>query len=248
MDYSNKKLSRKERRRIQNGDSFEHRINFNLRDIKPLTLNQSRTYDYFNEGKNIMCHGMAGTGKTFISMYLSLKKVLIKSEYKKIVIIRSVVPTRDMGFLPGSNKDKSRVYEQPYHAIFTELFDRADAYEYLKGRNIVEFITTSFIRGITLNDSIVIADECQNMDWGELTSVITRVGKNCRIIFCGDFRQSDFRFREEKSRHDIVSFMKCLKTMKDDFALVEFDKQDIVRSNLVKNFIIAADNLDLSLS
>lgn len=248
---NNKKLTKKEKRTLRKNRQDllqQEKLNFSINHIEPLTDHQRETFEAYNKGRNLLLYGSAGTGKTFLSLYLATKTVLAEhSDYKKVVIVRSVVPTRDMGFLPGNSKEKTRVYEAPYYAIYTELFERGDAYDYLKNRGIVEFISTSFIRGITLNDCIVIVDEMQNMDWGELTSIITRVGKNCKIIFSGDFRQSDFRFKERESKHDINRFMEVLKSMKHDFSFIEFDTSDIVRSKLVKNFIIAINELGYDL-
>ena len=241
-----KRLTRKEKRLLrQNGGKvhIQEKLNFNLKHIEPLTQNQKLSFQAYDQNKNLMLHGIAGTGKSFISLYLTLKQVLAEnSPYKKIIIVRSVVPTRDMGFLPGNTKEKAKVYEAPYTAICSELFGRGDAYEYLKSKNIIEFISTSFIRGITLNDCIVIVDEMQNMDWGELSSIITRIGNNCKIIFCGDIRQSDFRHREKDSKHDILKFMSIIQKM-SEFQSIEFDIPDIVRSKLVKNFIIHTNKL-----
>ena len=203
MTANNKRLTRKQRRILQqNGQIPEEtalKLNFQLRKIEPLTENQRLTFEKYYDGKNLLLHGIAGTGKSFLSIYLALQSLLSDaSRYKKLIVVRSVVPTRDMGFLPGSNAEKAKVYEAPYQAIFTELFNRGDAYQYLKQKGLVEFISTSFIRGITLNDCIIVVDEIANMTLHELDSVITRVGKNCRIVFCGDFRQSDFTREHEK--------------------------------------------------
>ena len=242
-----KRLTRKQKRVQQQERGSEDnsvKINFRLKNIEPLTQNQTITFEYYSRDKNLMLHGIAGTGKSFISCYLAMKQLLEgDNRYKKLVIVRSVVPTRDMGFLPGNNKEKTKVYEAPYQAIFTELFGRGDAYEYLKQRNIVEFISTSFIRGITLNDSIVVVDEIANMTLHELDSVITRVGKNCKIVFCGDFRQSDFTKDHEKS--GLIDFMKILNRMKT-FEHIEFDENDIVRSAMVKEYIIAKSKLKIT--
>ena len=151
-------------------------------------------------------------------------------------MVRSVVPTRDMGFLPGNQKEKQRVYEQPYMSIATELFGRGDAYEVLKGKGLIDFISTSFVRGVTLDNCVVIVDECQNMTFHELDSVITRMGHNCRVIFCGDYRQSDLLRDSEKK--GLKDFMRVLGTMKH-FDIIEFTEDDIVRSPLVKEYIIA---------
>jgi len=147
-----------------------------------------------------------------------------------------------MGFLPGNNKEKTKVYEAPYLAIFSELFGRGDAYEYLKQKGIVDFISTSFIRGTTLNDCIIVVDEIANMTLHELDSVITRVGKNCKIIFCGDFRQSDFTKEHEKN--GLIDFMRIINKMKS-FEFIDFTEQDIVRSAMVKEYIIAKDKLKI---
>ena len=242
-----KRLTRKEKRILRQSDqkviNIQEKINFNLKRIEPLTDNQKLSFEAYSQNKNLMLHGIAGTGKSFISLYLALNQVLSESsQYRKIVIVRSVVPTRDMGFLPGNNKEKARVYEAPYYSICTELFGRSDAYEYLKNRNIIDFISTSFIRGITLNDSIVIVDEIANLTGHELDSVITRIGKNCKVIFCGDFRQSDFTKDQEKN--GLMDFMRIIKRMKS-FEFVDFQKEDIVRSSMVKNYIIEKDKLNL---
>ena len=240
-----RRLTRRQKRLLRQGnkspETYQEKINFKLKHFEPLTENQKRTYDSFSQEKNLMLHGIAGTGKSFLSMYLSLRQVLNDPDkFKKIVIVRTVVPTRDMGFLPGNTKEKTKVYEAPYYAICSELFGRGDAYEYLKSRNMIEFISTSFIRGITLNDSIVIVDEMQNATLHELDSVITRIGHNCKIIFCGDFRQSDFTREHEKN--GLTDFMRVVERMKS-FDLIEFDKNDIVRSALVKEYIILKDKM-----
>ena len=242
---SEQRLTRKQRRQRQNlkPEETNPRLNFKLKHIEPLTENQKVTFEQYDQGKNLLLHGIAGTGKSFLSVYLSLKSILQEnSRYKKLVIVRSVVPTRDMGFLPGNNKEKAKVYEAPYQAIFTELFERGDAYEYLKTKNLVDFISTSFIRGITINDSIIVVDEIANMTLHELDSVITRVGKNCKILFCGDFRQSDFT--KEHERNGLTDFMRIIERMKS-FSFVDFTEQDIVRSSMVKEYIIMKDRLKI---
>lgn len=241
------RLTRKQRRVArQQGIKPEENIvklNFRLKYIEPMTKNQQRAFESYEDGKNMMLHGIAGTGKSFISCYMAMREIIDGSDrFKKLVIVRSVVPTRDMGFLPGNNKEKTKVYEAPYQSIFTELFGRSDAYEYLKQKGFVDFISTSFIRGVTLNDCIVVVDEIANLTIHELDSVITRVGKNCKILFCGDFRQSDFtRYAD---REGLKDFMKIINKMKS-FEFVEFDENDIVRSNMVKEYIIAKDRLGI---
>jgi len=205
-----------------------------LLEIEPLTQNQVAA---FESEKHLLLHGVAGTGKTFISCYLAFDDML-KGGYNKLIIIRSAVPTRDIGFLPGNEKEKSAIYEEPYKDICIELFQRGDSYEILKTKGLVNFMTTSFIRGVTLRDSVIIVDECQNMSFHELDSIITRVGEECRIIFCGDFRQSDL------SKNGLQDFIRILKAM-DHFDLVDFEIKDIVRSGFVKDYITVKTNLGL---
>jgi phosphate starvation-inducible protein PhoH len=205
-----------------------------LHEIEPLTRNQVKA---FESKKNLLLHGLAGTGKTFISSYLAYDD-MSKGIYDKLVIIRSAVPTRDMGFLPGTEKEKASVYEEPYKDIANELFQRGDAYGIMKQKNLVEFMTTSFIRGITLRDAVIIIDECQNMSFHELDSIITRMGENCRVIFCGDFRQADLKHNGMKD------FMQILKRM-ELFDFIDFKVEDIVRSDFVKSYIIAKNELGL---
>lgn len=237
------KLTKRQRRLAAKGNHHEQRGLY-LNNIAPITDNQDKAFNAFALDKNLLLHGSAGTGKTFLSLYLALMEVMNgHGDYEKVYIIRSVVPTRDMGFLPGSAKDKSKVYEAPYYSICTELFGRGDAYDILKTKNVVEFMTTSFIRGVTLNNCVVVVDEMQNMTFQELDSVLTRIGENCKIIFSGDFKQSDLI--RHSDRKGILDFIKILSKI-NSFEHVEFTREDIVRSRLVKEYIIAKEELHIT--
>jgi phosphate starvation-inducible protein PhoH len=205
-----------------------------LHEIEPLTKNQLLA---FESQQHLVLHGVAGTGKTFISSYLAFDD-MAKGVYDKLILIRSAVPTRDIGFLPGNEKEKSAVYEAPYKDIAIELFQRGDAYEILKTKGLVHFMTTSFIRGVTLRDAVILVDECQNMSFHELDSIITRVGENCRVVFCGDFRQSDLK------TNGLNDFFRVLRSM-EQFDFIDFEIKDIVRSDFVKSYITAKTDLDL---
>lgn len=239
---NNKRERRKAKRQTVRQET-QRKNSLNLHYVEPMTDNQEKVFDSYMSGKNVMCHGVAGTGKTFVASYLAIRDILESYDDKQTMhIVRSVVPTRDMGFLPGSQKEKAKVYEAPYYSIFSELFGRGDAYEVLKTQGKINFTTTSFVRGQTFNDSIVVVDECQNMTYHELDSIITRLGENSRLIFCGDFRQSDFKWDDE--RQGILNFMKIIRKM-PSFDFVEFERDDIVRSSLVKEYICT--KLDLGL-
>lgn len=216
---------------------------FELRAIKPLTANQQLTFDAYRQGYNLMLHGFAGTGKTFCALYLALEEILSgRSQAEKIVLIRSVVPSRDMGFLPGSIKEKIAVYEEPYKEICDDLFGRGDGYGILKAKRLIEFTTTSFLRGLTFNNAIVIVDETNNMTYQEIDTVMTRLGNNSRIVFCGDYRQSDLNKPHEKT--GITTFMNVTKRI-NSFTHIEFQKEDIVRSGVVRDYIIQKTELGL---
>lgn len=204
-------------------------------EMEPLTRNQVKA---FESEKNLILHGVAGTGKTFVACYLGFDD-MAKKEYEKLVIIRSAVPTRDIGFLPGNEKEKASVYEEPYKDIAIDIFGRGDAYQILKTKGLVEFMTTSYIRGITLRNATIIIDECQNMSFHELDSIITRVGQGCRVILCGDFRQSDLKNSGMNEFLTVIKRMEC-------FDFIEFGIDDIVRSEFVKQYIIAKTSLNES--
>lgn len=206
----------------------------NVKRIHPLTENQELTFEAYEDGKNLLLHGVAGTGKTFLALGLSLQAVADGKTPKPIVILRSVVPSRDMGFLPGKIEEKYAVYEEPYRGLCHELTGKPSAYNYLKDRGFIQFSTTSHLRGLTFRENTIIIDECQNMNFGELDTIMTRAGDNCRMIFCGDFRQTDLQRDQERSGLD--KFMKVLHKM-PSFASIEFTRDDIVRSGLVKEYI-----------
>jgi predicted ribonuclease YlaK len=208
-----------------------------LKNIKPMTKIQAEFFTNYDTCKSQVLMGSSGTGKTFLSLYKALQEVHNPdSEYNRIVIVRSAVPTRDMGFLPGNLAEKGEVYELPYRAICNELFRRGDAYEILRKHRDIEFITTSFIRGITLDRTIILVDECQSLNGHELESIITRAGKFTKILFCGDFVQTDLTKFSEKE--GFKKFMQVVQNMPDDFSINKFSEQDIVRSGLVKNFLL----------
>lgn len=221
-----------------NVNKLETPDHFELIDVLPKTTNQSRVFDAFDDGKNLVLHGLPGTGKTFISLYLALDEVFTKgSPYKKIIILRSAVSSRDIGFLPGNIKEKSAIYEEPYKEICAELCNRGDAYDVLTKKGILEFHVTSFMRGLTLKNCIVIIDEIQNMTFQEIDTVITRMGKNCKMLFLGDFFQCDIG-KKKGDDSGILKFLDIISKIRS-FSFTEFNADDIVRSMELKQYILA---------
>lgn len=219
-----------------------------MTEVKPLTPNQERIFKAWDEGKHLFIYGAAGTGKTFVALYKALHDCLKEvPSYENIHIVRSLVATREIGFLPGDHDDKTDIYQIPYKHMVKYMFEQTsdDAFEMLyanlKGQETIKFWSTSFLRGVTLDNTVIIVDECQNMNFHELDSILTRVGENSRIIFCGDAMQTDLvNTREKNGIHD---FMRILEIMPDSFELIEMGIEDICRSKLVKDYIIAKISL-----
>ena len=214
-----------------------------FKDIKPLTSNQERFFDQYDENKNLVAYGCAGTGKTFITLYRAIQDVLDpKTPYEKVYIVRSLVATREIGFLPGDHEDKSWLYQIPYKHMVKYMFQMQDdaafemLYSNLKAQGTIDFWSTSFIRGTTFDNAILLVDEFQNLNFHELDSMITRVGENCKIMFCGDATQTDLVKQNERS--GIIDFINILRNM-NSFDIIEFNADDICRSGLVKEYIIA---------
>ena len=214
-----------------------------LLDIEPITDNQKKLFDSYAEGKHLVAYGTAGTGKTFISLYNALADVLDETTpYERIYLVRSLVSTREIGFLPGDHEDKADIYQIPYKNMVKYMFQMpTDAdfemlYGNLKAQETIKFWSTSFIRGTTLDNAIIIVDEFQNLNFHELDSIITRVGENSRIIFCGDASQTDLV--KTNDRNGIHDFLNILRKM-PSFDIIEYGIDDIVRSGLVKEYIIA---------
>ena len=214
----------------------------NLVDVKPITDNQKVIFDTWKKGKNQFLFGAAGTGKTFVSLYLALQEVLdLTNKADKVILVRSLIPTREIGFLPGDEEDKAALYQVPYQNMVRYMFqmpsDQAfnNLYDRLKAQGSLYFLSTSFLRGLTFDNSIIIVDECQNLNFHELDTIITRVGQDSKIVFCGDFGQSDLqRTNERNGLHD---FLRILEEM-EEFNCTEFNIGDIVRSGFVRSYLI----------
>lgn len=234
------KVSRKERRKsLQTQSKPEPSIG--LVSIRPKTDNQSLAFEGWGFDKHLFLHGLPGTGKSFVALYLALKSVFAGKQ-KRVVIVRSAVPTRDIGFMPGSATDKMKNYEAPYVGLCSQLFGRGDAYDILKQKKIIEFMPTSFIRGLTIDDAVIVIEEAQNMSYQEVRSVVTRLGDNSRFIINGDLEQDDLsseRFKEETGLKKLMGVMKKIPSI----TFIEFGIDDIVRNDFIKDFILAEYNL-----
>ena len=212
-----------------------------LLEVHPITLNQEHVFNAWDQGDNLVLAGSAGTGKTFLALYMAFEEVLEpESVYNEVVVVRSMVPTRDMGFLPGTLEEKQDAYTAPYRAIATELFGDTQSYNRAVASKKIRFESTSFIRGVTIDNAIIVVDEMQNLNFHELDSVITRVGRNTRIIFCGDYRQSDFKWADDKE--GINKFLSIVEQLKK-FSVVTFGWEDIVRSDFVRDYIMTKEML-----
>ena len=210
-----------------------------LKTFQPLTDNQKKFFDAYKRGDYFVAlHGVAGTGKTFIALYKAIEEVMDKANpFNKIIVVRSAVQSREIGHLPGDVAEKMEIYQQPYRQICETLFARKDAWDRLEEQHHIEFISTSFIRGMSFDDAIIIVDEMQNMTYEEIDTVMTRVGYRSKIIWCGDYRQTDLN----KKRNDVSGILKFFDIAyhMNAFTKIEFTVDDIVRSSLVKDYILA---------
>lgn len=234
----------KKQRRAKERDSeniVDQRVSMTA--LAPKTQRQKDLFEAYENGFNVLAIGSAGTGKTFVSLYLALKDVMAAgSNVERIVVIRSAVQTRDQGFMPGSLKEKMGYYEVPYIDIVNSLFDDRNAYQTMKMNGTIEFMSSSFVRGLTFDNAVIIVDEVQSMNSHEIQSVLTRVGDNTRVIMCGDTKQNDLM----KSKYDqtgLPSIVRILRRM-DSVKVVEFNIEDVVRSGFVKEFLVAAEELE----
>ena len=214
-----------------------------LKNIQPKTYSQERVFDQYQDGYSLLLTGSAGTGKTFLAVYLALQEILAgRSNFKKIILIRSTAPIRDMGHLPGTAEEKTAPFEAPYSSLCDDMFVRYNQYEKLKEAGIIEFISTSFIRGVTFKDCIVVVEEAQNMNYEEISSAITRAGSNCKFMICGDTKQSDLLYK----KNDVSGLAKFIDICKmiPSFRGVHFTMEDCVRSGLCKEFLIAEERYE----
>lgn len=228
------------KKKKRNDQSQRLKPEFELIAAQPITKTQERAFVAWESGAHLFQLGCAGTGKTFLALSLALNDIS-KGKYRKLYIVRSAVPSRTMGFLPGNVKEKAEVFEGAYRAICAILYNRGDAYEILKQKGTVEFITTSYLRGITLDNCVVFADEIQNMNGAEINTLITRVGEGTRIILSGDINQTDLN-----SKYDTTGLPDIYKVLKElrQFEFIEYGISDIVRSDFVRDYIIARDRLE----
>lgn len=235
----NKRLSKRKKATIDREVNYIVDNKFKMRQIYPMTTAQQDFFDAYRSGKNVMAIGSAGTGKTYLGMYLGLKDVLQGDKYREVIVIRSAVQSRDQGYLPGGEKDKMAVFETPYIDIVNDLFSDRSAYGILKQRGHIRFMSSSFIRGLTFDNAIIIIDEAQNCNYSELSTVVTRLGGDSKLIVCGDTKQNDL----VKSKYDISGlgvFTKVTDRM-NSFSTVRFTLNDVVRSSIVKEFLEAEE-------
>lgn len=214
-----------------------------LKPVTPLTTLQTAFFNVYHKYDVLSLTGSPGTGKSFLALFKSLDEYENNECYHKVVIVRSAVAGRAMGFLPGNSKEKMEVFEAPYISIVNDLYGRGDAYSILKSKGVIEFISSSFLRGTTWNNALVIVDECQNMSYQELTTILTRFGKDCKIILCGDVNQDDLTSERYNETSGYSKILEILERVKSAYSLT-FGVDDIVRSGFVKEFIIATNKFE----
>lgn len=231
-------------RAAQEGPKRKTWSRHDLKNVRPLTPAQTDMFHDFFAGNNIVAYGSAGTGKSYVALYLAISEYLKQDScIEQILVVRSAVPTREIGFLPGTLEEKAAIYELPYKDIFADLMGRGSTYDDMKEAGIVKFCTTSFIRGLTWDNTIVVVDEAQSMTFHELNSLMTRLGDGSRIILCGDHAQTDL-VGGRGGVSGFEDFVKVANAM-DMFSTVKFHTFDIVRSEFVKSWLIKCEQMGM---
>lgn len=244
----NKRLSRRKKATIEREKRQETSYvldqKLKMKNVYPITENQAKFVEYYELGKHCGLIGSAGTGKTYMATALALKDILTKNIYDRVIFIRSAVQSRDQGFMPGSLKEKMQYFEGPYIDIVNDLFEDRSAYTNLKNAGRIEFMSSSFLRGLTFDNAIIIVDEAQSMTYHEIATIMQRIGNNSKIIICGDTKQNDLL----KSKYDTTGLPKMLQVFSrmPSFAVVRFNVDDVVRSGTVREFIMAEEELEMA--
>jgi phosphate starvation-inducible protein PhoH len=243
LTRSQRKKNKKKKIVIGNAQQTRNNGRMNIKDIQPMTDNQERFMDAFEEKDVVVIHGYPGTGKSFLSIYMALTELDVDPEkYNKVLILRSAVASRNIGFLPGNTKEKMAEYEAPYIKIVNDLYGRGDAWGVLRQKNIIEFNSTSFLRGLTFDNTIIILDEFQNMSFQELDTVVTRFGDNCKMVIIGDTGQDDLTSERYKEESGALKMIELLSRI-DDVSVIKMNEEDIVRSGFVRKYIMSRYNL-----
>lgn len=229
-------------RAIQEGPKKKKWSIHDLKSIRALTPAQEDLFHAWYNESHLIAHGTAGTGKTYLALYLAFQDILDKrSACDKIIIVRSNVMTREVGHLPGTLEEKMSEFERPYREICTELFGRKSTYDDMKAAGLITFMPTSSVRGLTWYNSIVFVDEAQNLNFHEIDSIMTRVGHNSRVIITGDIPQSDLSHsgRDKSGMKDLLNVANNMQ----DVTSIRFTRNDIVRGEFVKSWICATEDL-----
>lgn len=238
MKSTPNRKARRQRQQNGNGNHFNLELEFQC-----LNQKQEDFIKAYRDGYNIFAYGSAGTGKTFLALYAALESLLAK-DAKRIIIVRSAVPVRDQGFLPGTLEEKEAPLTAAYRKIVNDICGSGTAYDELSKKGMIQFVSTSFLRSVTLDDSIIILDEIQNFNWAEISTALTRVGLESRVIICGDGKQDDLHYKKNDTS-GFYDLLRVIDRMGDDFSQVVFTRDEIVRSGFVKNFIIACEDLSI---
>lgn len=241
---NNRRLSKRKKATVSREQQYIVDQKLKMKYVQPITENQAKFVEYYESGKNCGLIGSAGTGKTYTAVAMALKDIMTKERYDKLIVIRSAVQSRDQGFMPGTEKEKMAYFERPYIDIVNDLFECPHAYGTLKSSGRIEFMSSSFLRGLTFDNAVIIVDECQSMGYAELSTIMQRIGHNSRIVFCGDTKQNDLI----KSKYDTTGLPKMLQVFSrmPSFATVKFTVDDVVRSGVCKEFILAEEELEMA--
>lgn len=198
-----------------------------------LTEKQRDVLKTLDDNKIITVTGPPGTSKTFIACY-SAVQALLAGKCKKIILSKPtevLSGTKDPGALPGTLDEKMAVYAESFTDSFAEFLTEKD-FKHLWDEKLIEFKPAQFLRGRSLKDSFIIIDEFQNFDIKALKSIVTRLGRNSKIVFMGDTRQNDIN----KKYVAVEAFTEIISTI-NGCANFKFERNDIVREQILIDII-----------
>ena len=215
-----------------------------VNNFAPKTSNQNLFYNIIGDDETqlILCHGIAGTGKTYVSVYKALQDVLRRgTPYKKLIIINPTVDVGNedkLGFLPGELSAKIQQYNESTFTILDKIIGKARATKMISDGKL-EIGVLNFLRGVNLENCYVILDEAQNVSPMQIKTLMTRISDNCKMIIQGDMSQCDKYKTNGATNYEKSGFYDVwfrLKGVKGVYHMA-FNREDCVRHPLVKRIL-----------
>lgn len=211
-------------------------------NIKCKTENQKKLINSIKQNEITICSGLPGTGKTFLSCAQALKLIKGFAKFKRIVLIKSVTTLKneEIGFLKGTLEEKMEPYVDSFMDNFRKLIGKTRTLK-LRSLGIIEVLPIAFARGRSIDNSIIIIDEAQNISLDNIRTLMTRIGDNSKMVILGDVKQKDIRNKKDSSLEVVLEKFKDV----EGFGCVELrNTEDVVRNPIIKTIEEVFENLE----